>query len=167
WIARLTVIAAVVFVGATKFSNDPRSEWVRLFEQIGLGAVVPLLHRVRAGWRRAADADAADDRGGRVSAGVHDDRRDDRRRDGDARGRLRAVAGDSAGDRGGDVVRGGVRRCRQAVVSSGLRTPRVPIVQRPRTWPFQGQNTGSNPVGDVTISCSPRSSGSAATSTRS
>jgi hypothetical protein len=24
----------------------------------------------------------------------------------------------------------------------------VPIVQRPRTWPFQGQNTGSNPVGD-------------------
>jgi hypothetical protein len=26
----------------------------------------------------------------------------------------------------------------------------VPIVQRPRTWPFQGQNTGSNPVGDVT-----------------
>ena len=28
-------------------------------------------------------------------------------------------------------------------------TPRVPIVQRPRTWPFQGQNTGSNPVGDA------------------
>ena len=27
---------------------------------------------------------------------------------------------------------------------------RVPIVQRPRTWPFQGQNTGSNPVGDAT-----------------
>jgi hypothetical protein len=27
----------------------------------------------------------------------------------------------------------------------------VPIVQRPRTWPFQGQNTGSNPVGDATI----------------
>src|SRR5439155_20152631 len=26
---------------------------------------------------------------------------------------------------------------------------RVPIVQRPRTWPFQGQNTGSNPVGDA------------------
>src|SRR5437762_5815249 len=25
----------------------------------------------------------------------------------------------------------------------------VPIVQRPRTWPFQGQNTGSNPVGDA------------------
>src|SRR5439155_26742217 len=28
--------------------------------------------------------------------------------------------------------------------------PSVPIVQRPRTWPFQGQNTGSNPVGDAT-----------------
>src|SRR2546427_631248 len=28
--------------------------------------------------------------------------------------------------------------------------PFVPIVQRPRTWPFQGQNTGSNPVGDAT-----------------
>jgi hypothetical protein len=25
--------------------------------------------------------------------------------------------------------------------------PARPIVQRPRTWPFQGQNTGSNPVG--------------------
>jgi hypothetical protein len=27
----------------------------------------------------------------------------------------------------------------------------VPIVQRPRTWPFQGQNTGSNPVGDASL----------------
>src|ERR671931_363227 len=27
----------------------------------------------------------------------------------------------------------------------------VPIVQRPRTWPFQGQNTGSNPVGDDSL----------------
>src|ERR1017187_5357558 len=25
----------------------------------------------------------------------------------------------------------------------------VPIVQRPRTWPFQGQNPGSNPGGDA------------------
>ena len=35
----------------------------------------------------------------------------------------------------------------------------VPIVQRPRTWPFQGQNTGSNPVGDATtcIGASPSS----------
>ena len=28
--------------------------------------------------------------------------------------------------------------------------PCVPIVQRPRTWPFQGQDMGSNPVGDAT-----------------
>jgi hypothetical protein len=28
--------------------------------------------------------------------------------------------------------------------------PHVPIVQRPRTWPFQGQNAGSNPAGDAT-----------------
>ena len=27
--------------------------------------------------------------------------------------------------------------------------PRVPVVQRPRTPPFQGENTGSNPVGDA------------------
>ena len=26
---------------------------------------------------------------------------------------------------------------------------KVPIVQRPRTQPFQGCNTGSNPVGDA------------------
>jgi hypothetical protein len=32
---------------------------------------------------------------------------------------------------------------------ASARTLYVPIVQRPRTWPFQGQNTGSNPVGDV------------------
>src|SRR6476469_3067316 len=32
---------------------------------------------------------------------------------------------------------------------------RVPIVQRPRTWPFQGQNTGSNPVGDATACAAP------------
>ena len=35
-------------------------------------------------------------------------------------------------------------------VSTGdLEQTSVPIVQRPRTWPFQGQNTGSNPVGDA------------------
>ena len=38
-------------------------------------------------------------------------------------------------------------------VSTGdLEQTSVPIVQRPRTWPFQGQNTGSNPVGDATTS---------------
>jgi hypothetical protein len=31
----------------------------------------------------------------------------------------------------------------------------VPIVQRPRTWPFQGQNTGSNPVGDARKGATP------------
>src|SRR6266496_3351795 len=29
--------------------------------------------------------------------------------------------------------------------------PYVPIVQRPRTWPFQGQNAGSNPAGDAKL----------------
>ena len=32
---------------------------------------------------------------------------------------------------------------------AGAHSTNVPIVQRPRTWPFQGQNTGSNPVGDA------------------
>ena len=38
--------------------------------------------------------------------------------------------------------------------SVGLRpTPanRVPVVQRPRTPPFHGDDTGSNPVGDANI----------------
>src|SRR3954454_12727672 len=39
-------------------------------------------------------------------------------------------------------------------------TPSVPIVQRPRTWPFQGQNTGSNPVGDANLRTTPLISGS-------
>ena len=30
--------------------------------------------------------------------------------------------------------------------------PDVPIVQRPRTRPFQGRDPGSNPGGDATIS---------------
>src|SRR5262249_20778150 len=62
-------------------------------------------------------------------------------------------------------------RCSRAVVvlrvglggarSACLSFHRVPIVQRPRTWPFQGQNTGSNPVGDatsVTTAVAPRTS---------
>ena len=40
---------------------------------------------------------------------------------------------------------------RAHVRSCCTRFPRVPIVQRPRTWPFQGQNTGSNPVGDASL----------------
>src|SRR5687768_16178131 len=41
-------------------------------------------------------------------------------------------------------------QCSDRCVGHSQRPPRVPIVQRPRTWPFQGQNTGSNPVGDAT-----------------
>ena len=41
------------------------------------------------------------------------------------------------------------RRRRHAIVLCC--TPRVPIVQRPRTWPFQGQNPGSNPGGDASL----------------
>jgi hypothetical protein len=37
WCARLAVVAAFVFIGATKFSSDPRSEWVKIFERIGWG----------------------------------------------------------------------------------------------------------------------------------
>jgi uncharacterized membrane protein YphA (DoxX/SURF4 family) len=37
WGARLAVVAAFVFIGATKFNNDPRGEWVKLFERIGWG----------------------------------------------------------------------------------------------------------------------------------
>src|SRR5579862_3149263 len=36
------------------------------------------------------------------------------------------------------------------MVELGAAPPRVPIVQRPRTWPFQGQDPGSNPGGDAT-----------------
>jgi hypothetical protein len=39
--------------------------------------------------------------------------------------------------------------------SVGLRQSlahRVPVVQRPRTPPFHGDDTGSNPVGDANLS---------------
>ena len=57
------------------------------------------------------------------------------------------------------LVCGEAWRLQRGLLSSGVpgtrpellyALPRVPIVQRPRTWPFQGQNTGSNPVGDAT-----------------
>jgi hypothetical protein len=35
--ARLAVVAAFVFIGASKFSNNPRSDWVKIFERIGWG----------------------------------------------------------------------------------------------------------------------------------
>lgn len=37
WTARAAVVAAFVFIGITKFNNDSRSEWVRVFERIGWG----------------------------------------------------------------------------------------------------------------------------------
>jgi hypothetical protein len=37
WLPRLGVIVAFVFIGATKFNDDPRGEWFKIFEQIGLG----------------------------------------------------------------------------------------------------------------------------------
>jgi len=35
--ARLAVVAAFVFIGLSKFDNDPRSDWVKVFERIGWG----------------------------------------------------------------------------------------------------------------------------------
>ena len=37
WTARFAVVAAFVFIGSTKFSNNPRSEWIKVFERIGWG----------------------------------------------------------------------------------------------------------------------------------
>jgi uncharacterized membrane protein YphA (DoxX/SURF4 family) len=37
WLPRLGVIVAFVLIGVTKFDNDPRGDWVRIFEQIGFG----------------------------------------------------------------------------------------------------------------------------------
>jgi putative oxidoreductase len=37
WAARIALVAAFVFIGATKFSNDPNGEWVQLFDKIGWG----------------------------------------------------------------------------------------------------------------------------------
>lgn len=37
WLPRLGVVLAFLFIGSTKFNNDPRGEWYKIFEQIGLG----------------------------------------------------------------------------------------------------------------------------------
>ena len=37
WTARVAVVAAFLFIGASKFSSNPRSEWVKVFERIGWG----------------------------------------------------------------------------------------------------------------------------------
>jgi putative oxidoreductase len=37
WLVRLPVVLVFLLVGATKFNSDPHSEWVRIFEKIGVG----------------------------------------------------------------------------------------------------------------------------------
>jgi uncharacterized membrane protein YphA (DoxX/SURF4 family) len=37
WAARVAVAAAFAFIGLTKFNDNPRSEWVKVFDQIGFG----------------------------------------------------------------------------------------------------------------------------------
>jgi putative oxidoreductase len=37
WAPRIAVALAFVFIGATKFSSDPRGEWFKIFERIGWG----------------------------------------------------------------------------------------------------------------------------------
>jgi putative oxidoreductase len=37
WVPRSAIVLAFVFIGYSKFNNNPRSEWVKIFAQIGLG----------------------------------------------------------------------------------------------------------------------------------
>ena len=37
WVPRIALVLAFAFIGGTKFNNDPRGEWVKLFERIGWG----------------------------------------------------------------------------------------------------------------------------------
>jgi putative oxidoreductase len=37
WTGRVGVVAAFLFIGATKLNSDPRGEWFRIFERIGWG----------------------------------------------------------------------------------------------------------------------------------
>ena len=37
WVARLAIIAAFVVIGWSKFNNDPKSQWVKIFAAIGFG----------------------------------------------------------------------------------------------------------------------------------
>ena len=37
WVPRIALLLAFVPIGGTKFNNDPRGEWVKLFERIGWG----------------------------------------------------------------------------------------------------------------------------------
>jgi hypothetical protein len=35
WAARIAVVLAFAFIGASKFNSDPRGEWFKLFEKSG------------------------------------------------------------------------------------------------------------------------------------
>ena len=37
WVIRIPVVLVFLLIGITKFNNDPRGEWVKIFEQIGFG----------------------------------------------------------------------------------------------------------------------------------
>jgi putative oxidoreductase len=37
WLPRLGIVFLFLFIGLSKFPNDPRGEWVEIFEQIGFG----------------------------------------------------------------------------------------------------------------------------------
>lgn len=37
WLPRIALVAAFVLIGYSKFSDDPRSMWVQLFDKIGFG----------------------------------------------------------------------------------------------------------------------------------
>ena len=67
--------------------------------------------------------------------------------------RRRGGGGGGGGGVGGGGGRGGAAEKGHACVYDLLVQvlPPVPIVQRPRTWPFQGQNAGSNPAGDAKL----------------
>jgi hypothetical protein len=37
WLPRIGVVLAFLFIGMTKFNSDPRGEWFKIFERIGIG----------------------------------------------------------------------------------------------------------------------------------
>ena len=37
WLPRLALVLAFLFIGGTKFNNNPHGEWFRIFERIGWG----------------------------------------------------------------------------------------------------------------------------------
>jgi len=37
WVPRIALVLAFVLIGGTKFNNNPRGDWFRIFERIGWG----------------------------------------------------------------------------------------------------------------------------------